>query len=195
VSIPASHIKFSDDRKTAWVVFDDDDNERLARSSHAFVSDLDRPCDTCGGSGCNKGRPNPSHVDCIPCPACHGSGRPCFDIEVKCSADQCRGGWISFPEWAGEIVACDECVDGVRTLTVSVVPGMVLPIVDEMDILNGATVPTTHIIYRRKWDDSVQTWLCIMTEPGASVVTLPSAAAPGMFAVRLNVHTPIGAGS
>ena len=205
MSIPASHIKFSDDRKTAWVVFDDDDNERLARSSHAFVSDLDRPCDTCGGSGCNKGRPNPSHVDCIPCPACHGSGRPCFEIEVRteCTCERRTigggAGWYDHatdcPVRSIKGYLASEGSHFVRTLAVSVVPGMVLPIVDEMDILNGATVPTTHIIYRRKWDDSVQTWLCIMTEPGASVVTLPSAAAPGMFAVRLNVHTPIGAGS
>ena len=32
-----------------------------------------------------------------------------WDKPLVCDADQCRGGQISFPEWAGEVVDCDEC--------------------------------------------------------------------------------------
>ena len=161
--IPASHIKFSDDRKTAWVVFDDDDNERLARSSHAFVSDLDRPCSTCGGHGSiPNNRIGGGWMD--DCEFCHGSGRPCFDIDV--APEYIAAGW----DWPGP---------SLHRLTVSVVEGMVLGPLDDGQFVGESDYWYEEPNILRHFHDD------------QNDITLPDAAAVGMFAVWFNVHTPI----
>ena len=165
MSIPASHIKFSDDRKTAWVVFDDDDNERLARSSRAFVSDLDRPCDRCHGKLEYRTSDN-WRSDVLPCDC--RFGQHCFDIEVVTKAG---GRFTPRTEY--------------ETLTVSVVPGMVAPIVDDLGPIVDRSV---HV----RLTGGGIAWLATPRLDGWRMlpIDLPDVAATGMYAVRLNVHTP-----
>ena len=128
------------------------------------------------------------------CEPCHGSGRDCFDIEVECGGDNCQ-----------VLTPVENASEWVHTLTVSVVPGMVLPIVV------GACPDKTNAPHRRAHvhlaepsdDDQGASGIChencdlVFDSPWKTknAARLPSAAAVGMFAVRLNVHTLIGAGS
>ena len=174
MSIPADHIKFSDDITTAWWVVPEMSDPRAFDVTDAL--NLDRPCDKCHGAGwvmvssTTKQRGLENCEASLSCPACHGSGRHCFDIEVEPDDPE---NWTE--NWR-------------HTLTVSVVPGMVLPIYhnDNAPMLDGAR-------FVEMWDDMrAVAWI---DGDYGGVFTLPSAAAVGMFAVRLNVHTPIGAGS
>ena len=97
----ADHIKFSDDGTEAWL---EDDR---GFDAHALA----RTCDTCEGTGLID-----RHISGDECPDCHGSGRHCFDITVECSGDDCQ---VMLP--------VENASEWVHTLTVSVVPGMVLP--------------------------------------------------------------------
>jgi len=200
--IPASHIKFSDDRKTAWVVFDDDDNERLARSSRAFISDLDRPCSTCGGrgevvvsGGYYTADDWPIPVRYGPCPDCHGSGRPCFEIEVRtectCERRTIGGG----AGWYDHATDCPVrsikgylASDGwhfVRTLTVSVMKGTVALITDGTKPCDNGEA---HIRDDGPGYLPMNRWVAMPARGVGEYVRLPSAAAPGMFAVLLDIH-------
>jgi hypothetical protein len=81
-------------------------------------------------------------------------------------------------ERAGE-APCDGCT---RTYRVSVVPGMVLPIThnDSAPLLDGAR-------FVEMWDDrNAVAWIDGKND---GVITLPPAAAPGMWAVQLVVHS------
>ena len=201
--IPASHIKFSDDRKTAWWVTQ---NEpwgcagcgrilttrtgcigRTLGVAH-ITKPLDRPCDTCDGTGCDIDfcrecgdeyeDPCDRHAEHVNqtdddgcCPACFGSGRPCFDIEVVTKAG---GRFTPRTEY--------------ETLTVSVVPGMVMPIVDDLGPVFDRSV---HV----RLTGGGIAWLATPRLDGGwqhTEIDLPSAAAVGGTAVRLDVHTPEG---
>ena len=88
-----------------------------------------------------------------------------------------------------EVLPCPDCIDGRHTwrllvhdterpsLLVSVIPGMVLPIYDGHE-----TRPVGHIWINSDGD----AWLHDINE--SYVIALPPAAAPGMWAVKLNVH-------
>jgi hypothetical protein len=138
--------------------------------------DADRPCDRCFGEGVilvvNQGEE--------PCGVCNGTGRHPFDIEV--AVEHTGTGWIA---------------DRHR---VSVIPGMVLPIVKRHPISHYSTLAegeTTRVILRS------------LPAPGGVVVeytnhsgavvddlTLPPAAKPGMWAVKLHVHDqPVRSGT
>ena len=193
MSIPASHIKFSDDRTTAWLVVSADPSE------YGWDVALNRPCDTCDGTLeqliVERG--------VVRCPDCHGSGRHCFEIEVRtectCERRTIGGG----AGWYDHATDCPVrsikgylASDGwhfVRTLTVSVVEGMVVGLypytatrIDSRDEVLHATISR---------DGSHWTLFPPCGASGTEVIMLPDDAAPGMTAVRLNVHTPIGAGS
>jgi len=110
----------------------------------------DRPCDHCGGSG----RCDHDDYDIV-CPDCDGTGRHTFTV----TAPDFRGG---------------------HELRVSVVPRMVLPIVqmgtfdpdrpDRFIAMDGRGNAAYHVKGERPIP-----------------VTLPSAAVPGMWAVKLAV--------
>jgi len=201
--IPASHIKFSDDRKSAWWVTQ---NEpwgcagcgrilttrtgcigRTLGVAH-ITKPLDRPCDTCDGTGCDIDfcrecgdeyeDPCDRHAEHVNqtdddgcCPACHGSGRHCFDIEVVTKAG---GRFTPRTEY--------------ETLTVSVVPGMVLPIIS-WTAAHADNHPHPCMIYVEAGRGLIPMH---PTPELETVVPLPSAAAVGGTAVRLDVHTPEG---
>ena len=159
--IPADHFKFSDDGTTAWWVLPPFDAEvELSEDNPAF---LDRPCD-----GCEGGQAWWTAVQANPCPACFGSGRHCFDITV---------------EWPVCEPECPVIHPG-RTLTVSVVPGMVLPMFDWTGTYDPARTPA-HLSLSR--DGTHWTYFPQQGHGRTSVIKLPSAA-PGMTAVLLNIH-------
>ena len=179
MSIPASHIKFSDDRTTAWLVVSADPSE------YGWDVALNRPCDTCDGSLeqliVERG--------VVRCPDCHGSGRHCFEIEVRtectCERRTIGGG----AGWYDHATDCPVrsikgylASDGwhfVRTLTVSVVPGMVLGPLDDGQFVGESDYWYEEPNILRHFHDD------------QNDITLPDAAAVGMFAVWFNVHTPI----
>lgn len=151
--IPADHIAFDGNR--AWLV--------VSSPVDASVA-LDRPCDTCIG-GHNDWCIN----NCI-------NGRHTFEIKVACAT--CHGvGTTPNPASASGRQVCHPHTRP-TTYRVSIVAGMVLPIVDEDE---ADTAPTSHVAM---WADGTNTY-----HDGELwyYITLPSAAKPGMWAVKLNV--------
>ena len=163
--IPAEDILIDGD--TAWWIADGPLRDSRY-SSRRFIDDFDHPCMTCGGETNLTAADGETFVDCPDCI----DGRRALEIEVECSF--CRGGaWDS------------HCYKGTRTLTVSVVPGMVLPIME--------IIPS-----QESW---VEPWQAIVGVPGlfslyswpgygsahGDWVRLPSSARPGRWAVQLKV--------
>ena len=105
----------------------------------SWFKSLDRPCDGCDGEGFASNE----MVMGVDCPDCDGSGRHVFDLEVA---------------WQTEVDAYEQAY------RVSVVPGMVLPIVSEVDPV---------FIAREEF-------------PLITIdVTLPPAATTGLWAVKV----------
>ena len=165
MTIPADRIKFSDDGTTAWLIVRTFDQ-------WFWEEPLDRPCDTCGGGDVA------AQLAALP------------DM-AKESAEA-----IQLVMSAAKRQLCT-CIDGRHTFPievgvhVSVVPGMVLPIVGPVK----GPRPLRYVLLNPA--DADAPWMALGV-PGPIFQRcdpLPSAAAPGMFAVRLNVHTLIGAGS
>lgn len=160
--IPADHVIFDGD--TAWWVLP------WTQASAPPIANLDRPCDE---YACNDGSWLDGDGDIVcDCEECHGSGRHTFDIEV-------RADYYIAPMHHHVLADVHR---------VSIVPGMVLPIVDgniaeELDrndrhiMSNG---DGTFRFYEAGWWD----------HPNIDddyLVTLPPAAKPGMWAVKLKV--------
>lgn len=169
IVIPHNHITFNDDG-TAWLIVhecDGDHPEGENRLCDLACKSLDRPCDTCGGS---EHVPNDGDWIDVDCPDCI-DGRHTFDIDVGGSA----------LGWGGKRG------DEPHVATVSVVPGMVLPIYgeDPGDWPDMLTFGKPCVVI--KSDGTAVMW------DGAGdfvAVTLPSAAAPGMWAVQLQEVQP-----
>lgn len=152
--IPADHITI--DKGTAWCAFKLDGPDRLAWWKY-----VDRPCDTCGGQDVRTLNATGWHDHCTDC---GGTGRHTFEIEVP-------GNVFG---WGGKRG------DEPHTLRVSVVPGVVLPIVDSA---NSHDVPDDCIDLR---SGGITKHRCgPVWEP---VDDFPPAAKPGMWVVRLAVH-------
>lgn len=159
--IPADHWRDNGDG-TAWVVVECSH----PNSAPAAWDQDDKPCGTCRGSHRVKG-PAQTAVD-MDCPDCDGTGRHTFEVEVE--------------SWSGT-----HTYDGsrsIRTLRVHVVPGMVLPIVDSDDWVEGV-----DCIEANPYGEF---WLHLASLPplAARGITLPPAAKPGMWAVQLRIVTP-----
>jgi hypothetical protein len=155
--IPASHISFNNDG-TAWYVF--------SESAKWWADIKDRPCDTCLGTKLRVvSSPDGSEVyhGPGPCPDCNGTGRHTFTIEVA---------------WQTEVDAYES-----QSYRVSVIPGMVLPIVD------GDQCPENPHVAMNPDGTS---WHCNGTPYDGdrqAMVTLPPAAKAGMWAVKLKIGT------
>jgi len=116
--IPADRIAFSDEGTEAWWVAYHPVMLRpgCVGEGHAGVRsfdvrNLDRQCDTCRGSGAAdvvRG------ICVFMCEVCDGTGRHTFEIEIATGE-----GWSSVTQQ-----------NKTRTHRVSVVPGMVLPVVE-----------------------------------------------------------------
>jgi hypothetical protein len=143
-----------------------------------------RPCDRCHGTG----RMLEDDASRPTCPDCHGTGQHTFTLDVEC------GDSIHLPfvpdltdddPWYvpgdRECRQCDE--SGTRSLSVHVVA--VLPIHDHC----ADYKPADHIC--RAWQDERWYWhrSDLGDRPTEEIVTLPPDAAPGMYAVRMEVHT------
>jgi len=156
--IPADRIHFNDDG-TAWLV-----EEALPDSPSGWPATRnDRPCDTCGGS-MYVWPEGSSFRSNTPCPDCDGTGRHTFTIEVENDT---------------------YLIDPSFTYRVSVAPGMVLPIVST----GGAYLTSSAIVLA---DEGPVGSAVIVRISGPlvtyhEIVTLPPAAKPGMWAVKLNV--------
>lgn len=140
----------ADDINTEWWIV----SEGLA-ASWSMTESPDRACDTCHGE--REKRHRQSGVWCPDCV----DGRHTFEIEAECSYENGtapKGGHM--------------CV-GTVSLRVSVVPGMVLPIVEEGP--DGITGRTDRI----EADLLGQFWL------GRSRIPLSSGARPGRYAIGI----------
>jgi hypothetical protein len=162
--IPASGFQMNPDGTAWWVpepIFNVDD--------FAWAKALDRPCDydSCHDGWIDTQRGNDSEA----CEHCDGTGRHTFTVEV---GDHSRPPSLSM-ELSGE-APCDGCV---RTHRVSVVSGMVLP------IRKGPGIHPVPVIVL--YDDGVGMWQSGDDEPTV-LDDFPSAAKPGMWAVKLEVH-------
>jgi hypothetical protein len=138
---------------------------------------LDRPCATCGGM--------PLGFDGFhDCPDCSGTGRHTFIVEVENEEWHCETCNDSGISHTGDTASdCGYCPTD-HTYRVSVVPGMVLPIVTMTQACSDDQ-PLPFIIAPAIGYNAV-----IAGYPDAeheTVVTLPSAAAPGLWAVKLRV--------
>jgi hypothetical protein len=120
---------------------------------------LDRPCDTCDGTGVID---EFDGDDVFDCDECDGTGRHTFDIEVENDT---------------------YLIDPSFTYRVSVVPGMVLPIYSLMD--NTDMRPAIFLSPRTHDGDTGAT---IIGGSKQTPTTLPPAAKPGMWAVQVEVH-------
>jgi len=123
-----------------------------AENDAAWWRQRDRPCDTCSDEWFS-----------YRCHACSGTGRHTFEIEVNTNE------WSSVIQ--GTKVYIHRC---------SVVPGTVLPIVEEP--WSGWCDPSVITLMRRADGDRgmIGNW---------KRITLPPAAAPGMWCVKLQVHS------
>ena len=158
----ADHIRMGDG--TGWVICpneiehdSDPDWLRLA-----FWHGSDRPCDTCDGTAT---APVP---EVLPCPDCI-DGRYTFTIEVE------------HPNWCG-------LGDPIDRYRVSIVPGMVLP------IHHGSTCKSpkpSHVCIHENPAEFLipphNAQLVTYLHDIAPAITLPPAAQPGMWAVKLKV--------
>ena len=165
--IPADQIAFDGD--TAWWV---KNKPTYDGADGATLTSLDRPCDTCDGTGANQPDEDYDDInlawatdddtaelyDCTG--GCDGTGRHTFTIEVSFGV----------------------MTRGFRIHRVSVVPGMVLPIVADADDLPDCP-PLIEMDDGgvRFFDEGV------VETNDAEPITLPPAAAPGMWAVKLRI--------
>jgi len=173
-SIPADHWLDNGDGTVWWVLMPIDRVQLAAKEA-----DIDRPCDTC-----DSGDLRPAGWLYIRgegwqlCPDCDGTGRHTFTVEVE----------RPIPMLNANPDRPDITSNEIRTYRVSVVPGTVLPIfdLDGSDGNNEANimwddVDGSFLYYPAGWYDD--------RDLGEQTVTLPSAAAPGMWAVKLAVQS------
>jgi len=181
--IRSTSIHFNDDGTVWWVV---KPVHRMGVTNTvgddwydpSWFMSLDQACDACRGDGIEKWQTSVDEFDSDRCTGCDGTGRSTFDLEVRC--DFCHGNTAP-----SKVVAppCWKC-SGRKSHThqVSVVPGMVLPIVADADDLPDCP-PLIEIDDRgtRFFDEGV------VETNDAEPITLPPDAKPGMWAVLLAV--------
>jgi len=171
----ADHIHFNDDG-TAWWVIDGPGLRSSDIDSVRYLSDYDEPCDTCGGEGVVDDLDNDGAV--VTCEWCDGTGRHTFTVEVSCMGDTERCRYVM--------------TEHEHTIRVSVVPGMVLPIHDRDNLLDGDTA-LDHDWQPHITVSADQALLCVRDarytdDWDERAITLPPAAKPGMWAVKLEAH-------
>jgi hypothetical protein len=204
--IPADHWHDNGDGTAWWAP---DPGEWTDYGS--ILQELDRPCDTCGGM-LEPGEPvSIDGVECCEpfvCLDCHGTGRHTFTVEVGSKQEvcpQCKMNSIG-ASISGDAVKAWRCLgcdyrwvgaplerQDTRTHRVSVVPDTVLPIYDHDELLDGA------VSLPRDWAPHIdimcgEPLLCTRNEKypedwDEDRITLPPAAAPGMWALKVEVHS------
>ena len=171
VTIPADHWHANNDG-TAWLIAQRCRDDRAPQEAHWGVGHpcvygcraLDRPCGTCDGRGIaavtSRGEDGyDACPDCI-------DGRHTFEVEIDRSSTL-----INFPP--GTTMT--------QTLRVSIVPGMVLPIVE---LVTGGECPDSpHVCL------PFDQWCFYDGDVSEEDIALPPAAKPGMWAVKLAVQS------
>ena len=150
--------RFLLDVDTAWLVYED--QSLFSVDANKL---LDRPCDTC------KGEPPPF--------VSYGPGM----VQMQC-ADRCIDGRHTF-DIEVEVRTSQLGVEPKATYRVSIVPGMVLPIVGWTSPFPEAFITPDgdrHRVYPTGVEPDTDDTL---------LITLPPASAPGMWAVKLKVAT------
>lgn len=155
--IVSDHIIFNDDN-TAWIVFDAHTNFPPTLGELKWVS-FDCPCDICDGRGVLEVTPMAwqMHDDIEDCTACF-NGRYAFDITVQ-----------RYKQYVPAYSALH--------FRVSIVPGMVLPIVDNWLKEESFIVP-----FSRGY------MLHLASEHTAEMIDLPPATNVGMWAVKIQFN-------
>ena len=151
------------DGPTAWLVGPD--------YTPAFIATLNRPCDTCCGTGAHildELEDDRSFWKTEDCPACQGTGQHTFTLDVE-------GECMSIAN--GRLRRYDGFAIAVHVVEV-------LPIHDHC----ADYKPADHIC--RAWQDERWYWhrSDLGDRPTEEIVTLSADAAPGMSAVRMAVH-------
>jgi hypothetical protein len=123
---------------------------------------FDRPCDLCDPHAWIGGKPD------LPCGDCDGTGRHTFPIEVE--HDGPTGAHIASSDGSFR-----------RVYRVSVKPGMVLPIVEHEQWRLDPMFPVVTKVMLR--------YMLRRANGTCDWITLPSAAKPGMWCVKLQVHS------
>ena len=175
--IPATSITEFDADGKAWTVAND------PRDVWGADENLDRPCDTCGGTGAGRNR--------YKCPDCGGTGRHTFVIKVARPQPQCDAAWPehSVGDYNPSCCRFPKSCSAYESVAhrVSVVPGMVLPIHQAQ-----GPIPETEFI--ADWGDRFlgqPRWVLMPKETSSDAgqtVTLPPDAKPGMWAVQVQRH-------
>jgi hypothetical protein len=197
--IPRTHIEFNDDHTKAWLVMPADPistafmirNEWFPCSSDGvpdWWAALDRPCETCNGRKAVEAEfwdltdPN-NHLGWVDCPDCHGTGRHTFAIDIKCPTY----GDTHIGSVRAGTGRCEHggCTGGILTFRVSVVPGMVLPILT-VGVEGYPTDPPEQFVWITK--KGVLRVVNCVEKSDTHCGQAPSAATKGMYAVKLAVH-------
>jgi hypothetical protein len=195
--IPADQFIMNPDG-TAWWVVTVSQIVGILDTLHDGKRSLDRPCDECNGRGYHVEQYG-SMTGEYECEACGEDARHTFTVEVENEEWHCETCNDSGISHTGDTASsCGYCPTDTITLRCSVVPGMVLPITNEQD---DDQPPLDHI----------ETWLSSVGRMGSlerydpltgdhyhhcdfdeydgdeslHCFTLPPAAAPGMWAVKL----------
>ena len=146
------------------IAFDGDTAWLVMEHLEAWLGLKDRPCVTCTGTGLVPfGLPSNGPERCPDCI----DGRHTFEIEVATSESKGFGEFID-------------------TYRVSIVPGMVLPIVDTLPE-SGYQVEGQRAVFNDPaWPG--ESFIRNIRGDIDGIAALPPAAKPGMWAVQLNVQ-------
>jgi hypothetical protein len=169
MTIAATAITIDGD--TAWLAVEYP--APLGKATIVSYRELDRPCDRCHGTGRmledDASRPR--------CPDCHGTGQHTFTLDVECVLPMCVNGKRGYWQDGHPCGYCN--ATGTYQLSVHVVA-----MLEIKDRPGGPMRSDGPMLYR--FGPSWWGW----SDSGDYIaVTLPLDAAPGMYAVRLAVHT------
>jgi hypothetical protein len=180
------HTAIAIDGTTAWLVIDGP-----RPGEYDDRHEFNRPCDTCKGTHLYH-----NGIGADACPDCT-NGRHTFTLDVQCG-DSIHLPFVpdltdDDPLYVPGDRECSQCDEsGTRTITVHVV--------DVLELVKGPCPDKTNAPHRRAHlhldDNENQAGMCrencdlVWDSPWKSrnLVTLPTSAAPGKYAVQIEVH-------
>jgi hypothetical protein len=159
--IPAEDFGPIIDGHAWWIV---DHPVKRKHPGDLIVQSLDRPCDTCGGSGW---RSLATAIGRVPCLACGSTGRHTFTVELD--------GWHDRDSSANVGAIRDN-----PEHRLSIVPGAILPIVEDESEWDGS-LPAIVLYLSGFWP------IPRSLGEAATKLGLPSGARPDRWAVQCKV--------
>ena len=179
--IPADMFHDNGDGTAWWIPRDDEFGSDVLIDA---IRDDMRPCDACDGSGWTDAV---RIVGRVPCRACDNTGRHTFAIEVAQSSFWSKDEQIKY-----RIDPCDDadcCQRPPAAFRVSVVPGMVLPIVGDGFVVDGPYIELVDGGEVVLWTPDQAIGDHRSSFVGDGIMT---GARPGDTAVQLRIATPVG---